>query len=149
MLVTEEYQEQNIGVNVLLECHYRSDAKRFPCGTPCLMHYMQAHNCKLHYNDCSAFARHRCQSKYFLERRERWDTDFSVICRNKHFNNQHQKVTFFSLLPIHDSDRKDIVEKVKRATFFLVTEQGMKEQEGRGGSRTDRKRSVQPKNGEF
>ncbi len=91
-------------------------------GTPCLMHYMQAHNCKLHCNDRSAFARHRCQSKYF------WSTEagvgywFSVICRNKHFNQSILESDFFPLWPVRDSDRKEIMEKVKQATFFSCLE---------------------------
>lgn len=72
-----------------------SDAKSCSWEAPCLMHYMQAHNCKLHYNDCTAFAKHRCQSKYF------WNTEamvvhwFSVICGNKHFNQSILESYFF------------------------------------------------------
>lgn len=44
-----------------------SEAKTLSRGVPHIthyMHYMQAHNCKLHCNRCTPFARHWCQSKY-------------------------------------------------------------------------------------
>lgn len=132
-----------------LQAWLLSDANSFSWGAPCLMHYMQAHNCKLHYNDYSAFARHRCQSKYF------WNTEaavgywFSVICRNKHFNQSIPESHFFPPLARLWLRQKRNCGKGKAATFFLFGEQGMKEQEGCGGSRTDRESVVQPKNEEF
>lgn len=49
-------------------------------------------------------------------KRQRWDTDFSVIYRNKHFN---QSISdFFSLLAIRDSNGKNW--KGKTCHFFPV-----------------------------
>ncbi len=111
------------------------------------MLYMQAHNCKLHYNDCSASARRRCQSKYFWNKEA--VAEYIIFCHFLGINILPNQLVTFSLLAIHDSDREEFWKKVKLATFFLCGEQGMKEQEGRGGSRMDRESVVEPKNEEF
>lgn len=118
--VTGECQEQNMSVNILLWGHGLTFLWCPLLLLWTLMHHMKAHNCKFPYNDCSTFARHRCQSKYF------WNTEaavgywFSVIYRNKHLNQSITESDFVSLLGVPDLDWKEIVEKVKQDTFFPV-----------------------------
>lgn len=125
------------------------NAKRVSGGVSCLMHYMQAHNCKLHYNDFSAFARHRCQSKYIWNTKAVVGYWFSVIRRNKHFNQSIPESDFFSSPGRSWLRLKRNCGKGKAGHFFLFRERGMKEQEGRGGSRTHRESVVRPRNEEF
>ena len=73
------------------------------------------------------------------------DTDFLSVFGINILSNQYQKVTPLPpspLLHVCDSDRKEIVEKVKQASFFflllLIREQGMKDQEGSRASRREK-----------
>lgn len=62
--------------------------------------------------------------------RQWWDTDFLSFAGINILTNQYQKVTFFPLLGVRDWDWKEIVEKVKQATFSCLENEEWKNRKG-------------------